>query len=152
MRALGFLSVFAAAALTAMGQNNTPETRKLSLEDCIRIASEHNLEVQVRKYDPQLANYALGGTYGAYDPEFQASMEHSFNQSPGGVDDQGRPYTGRELEGDSYRAGLGGVLPWGLNYSLGMGMSDQTISTPRSSRDRRATNHREHVLRYLDFQ
>jgi outer membrane protein TolC len=130
MRALGFLSVLVAATLVAMGQNTAPETRKLSLEDCIRTALEHNLEVQVRKYDPQLANYALGGTYGAYDPEFQLSMEHSFNQSPGGVDDQGRPYAGRELEGDSYRTGIGGVLPWGLNYSLGMGMSDQTISTP----------------------
>lgn len=130
MKVLGFLSVFVAATLTAMGQNTAPETRKLSLEDCIRTALEHNLEVQVRKYDPQLATYALGGTYGAYEPEFQASIEHSFNQSPGGVDAQGRPYTGRELESDNYRVGFGGMMPWGLNYSLGMGMSDQTISTP----------------------
>jgi len=130
MRALGFLSVLMAATLVAVGQNTARETRNLSLEECIRIALEHNLEVQVRKYDPQLANFALGGTYGAYDPELTASIEHSFNQSPGGIDSEGRPFAGRELEGDSYRAGLGGILPWGLNYSLGMGMTEQNTSTP----------------------
>ena len=133
MRALGFLSVLAAATLVAAdqsNQSNAPETRKLSLEECIRTALEHNLEVQVRKYDPELARYTLGGIYGAYDPDFQASVQHSLNQSPGGVDSQGRPYLGRELEGDTYRVGIGGLMPWGLSYSVGMGMTDQTITTP----------------------
>ena len=86
MRVFGFLSVIAAVTVAASGQDNVPEVRKLSLEDSIRLALEHNLEVQVRKFDPQLAQFTLGGTYGAYDPEFQASIQHSFNQSPGGID------------------------------------------------------------------
>lgn len=130
MKALGFLSVLAASALMALGQTNAPDARKLSLEDCIRIALEHNLEVKVRRYDPVLAQFTLGGSYGAYDPNFEASIEHNFNQSPGGIDAQGRLYAGRELESDNYRTGVGGVLPWGLSYSLGMGVSDQVISTP----------------------
>ena len=130
MRALGFLVVLVAATMAAPGQSNPPEARKLSLEDCIRIALEHNLEVQVRKYDPQLAQLNLAGTYGAYDPNFQASVQHNLNQSPGGVDSQGRPYAGRELDGDNYNVGFGGLMPWGLTYSVGMGMTDQTITTP----------------------
>jgi outer membrane protein TolC len=106
------------------------ETRRLSLEDCIRIALDHNLELQIRRLDPQIAGYTLSGNYGSYEPQIQLSATHSYNQSPGGVDAQGRQYAGRELESDNFRGGFGGLLPWGLSYSLGMGMTDQTITTP----------------------
>lgn len=129
MRVIAWLVVF--LAVHVFGATRTvAETRKLSLEDCIRLALEHNLDVQIRRLDPTIAGYSLSGLYGSYEPQIQMSATHSYNQSPGGVDAQGRQYAGRELEADNFRGGLGGVLPWGLSYSLGLGLTDQTITTP----------------------
>src|SRR5437899_4172670 len=112
MRILGMLALVLGSAVAASAQTNAPETRKLALADCIEIALHHNFDVQVTRYDPELDRYALLGSYGAYDPAFTFSGQHSFNRSPGGVDPQGREFGGTETEADSVSAGFSGYLPW----------------------------------------
>jgi outer membrane protein len=104
--------------------------RVMSLPDCIQVALEHNFTIKIARYNPQLARYNLWGSYGVYDPTFTASYEHDNNLSPGGIDAQGRSFTGVESESDNLDSGLAGRLPWGLNYSLGASASDQTGSRP----------------------
>ena len=104
--------------------------RWMSLEDCLEIALQHNLTIQIARYNPKIARYNLWGAYGAYDPTFTASVEHSYSLSPGGIDAQGRSYSGTESDTDTLRAGLSGLLPWGTTYSLGGSASDQTGSRP----------------------
>jgi outer membrane protein TolC len=87
--------------------------RVLSLQDCIKLALENNLDVQIRRLDPEIAGFRLRATYSSYDPEFSLSAQHSYELSPGGLDAQGRTYSGVESETDAYRAGLSGLLPWG---------------------------------------
>jgi outer membrane protein TolC len=100
----------------------------MSLRDCIEIALKHNFTIQIARYNPAIARYNLWGSYGVYDPNFTASVNHSYNLSPGGVDSQGRPFVGNEVEADTIRSGLSGFLPWGLTYNLGLNTSDQTTT------------------------
>jgi outer membrane protein TolC len=120
----------------AMGQAPAPAPRKLSLQDCIQLALEHNLQVQINRLDPDIARYQLASTYGAYDPALNLSGEHTYGLSPGGVDDEGRAFTGNETESDNFRAGLAGLTPWGLSYSLGGNMSDVYGTRPSTIIDR----------------
>jgi outer membrane protein TolC len=115
----------------ALAATNTPVAEHwMSLQDCIEVALKHNFTIQIARYNPQIARYNLWGSYGVYDPVFNASYEHSYNLSPGGVDEQGRPFSGVEADTDFLQSGLAGVLPWGTAYSLGVSASDQTGTRP----------------------
>lgn len=117
-------------ALTLGARAESPQTRALSLEDCIQIAIQHNLDVQIQRINPEIAHYTLGASYGNYDPIFGLSGDHSYNLSPGGVDAQGRPFNGQESETERFSSSLQGLLPWGLNYNLGGTMADRYGTLP----------------------
>jgi outer membrane protein TolC len=120
-----------ALAARAQSTNVETETRALTLEQSILIALQHNFDIQISRYDPQVARFTLSGSYGTYyDPVFSFSGEHDFDLSPGGVDAQGRPFAGREVDTDQFTTGIKGMLPWGLNYSIGGTASDQSGSSP----------------------
>lgn len=118
------------AVLTFSVRAESPQTRALSLEDCIQIALEHNFDVQIQRINPEIANFTLRATYGSYDPIFGLSGDHSYNLSPGGVDTQGRSFGGQESETDRFSSSLQGLLPWGLSYNLGGTMADRYGTQP----------------------
>ncbi len=114
---------------------NAQKPRELSLEECITIALQHNFSVRIARYNPDLARYALSASYGNYDPEFFFKGEHDYNLSPGGVDSQGRSFSGTETEADRFQSSIQGLLPWGLTYNLGTSVADQTGNRPSSTID-----------------
>jgi len=132
MKPVAFLlgTILTALTLTAPAQTPASQRRPLSLEECIRIALEHNYDIQISRLDPQLAGFTLSGSYGSYDPTLSFGATHDYNLSPGGRDDQNRVYLGTESETDNLTGGLNGLLPWGLNYSLGVRMSDRYGNAP----------------------
>src|SRR5262245_45925148 len=73
-------------ATTLTAQMERVHTRPLSLEECIRIALEHNLDIQITRLDPQLAGFTLSGSYGSYDPTLRFAARHTYELSPGGLD------------------------------------------------------------------
>lgn len=111
------------------------QVRMLSLQDCIQIALEHNFNVQISRLDPEVAGFQLKSSYAGYDPTFSLSARHSYDMSPGGLDSQGRTYSGTESETDSFGGSLGGLLPWGTRYSFGANLSDRTGTQPGSVTD-----------------
>jgi outer membrane protein TolC len=113
------------AAVTLGARAETTQSRSLSLEDCIQIAIQHNLDVQIVRTSPQIAQFTLSGSYGNYDPQFRLSGAHAYNLAPGGFDEQGRVFEGTESKIDSFGSGIGGLLPWGLSYDIGANMSDR---------------------------
>ena len=139
---LAGLCVFALAALAAdtveeqvrarQEERMKERDRVLSLEDCIKIALERNLDVQIVRLDPDIARFTLSGSYASYDPALSLSGRHSYELSPGGLDTQGRSYSGTESEIDSLSGSLGGLLPWGTRYSFGATLSDRTGNSPGS--------------------
>ncbi len=118
MRLFGILLVMAAAAFAAPAQTNAPaKVRQLSLQDCIQQALQHNLDLQIDRYDPQIALYSLQGSYGGYDPNFAFSGQHDHNEA-GTRLFEGFPIPGTQSDDDRFSSSLGGTLPWGMNYSL----------------------------------
>ena len=124
MRQIRILLALMALSVGALAQTNTPEVRTLSLEDCFQIALEHNLDVQIKRYNPEIARFTLKSAYGVYDPTFSASGAHEYSQSAGGLDEQNRPFAGTEADGNRVGAGFAGLLPWGLTYNLAGNVND----------------------------
>ena len=76
---------FSAAALAAAAQTNSPVRRRARWRwlDCIQQALAHNFDVQVQRYNPQIALYNLRGDYGGYDPLFNISGQHTWGTERG---------------------------------------------------------------------
>lgn len=91
--------------------------RQLSLQDCIQMTLQHNLELQIDRYNPQIAEFALKGAYAPYDPAAFFSGQHSHSKSGPGF--LGTNIIGGTLtDQDSFNTTLGGLLPWGTTYQL----------------------------------
>ena len=112
--ALGWLS----CGLAVRAQTNAV-SRSLSLHDCIALALEHNLSIQIDRYSPEIARYMLRGSRGIYDPAFTLSGNQLVVNVPAQFDAKkvgiGTAY---RLELTSFGPGLLGRLPWGLTYGL----------------------------------
>lgn len=131
---LGTLDVPSLSAQDAGTSTNTPVastgSQPLSLRECIHHALEHNFDIQIDRYNPRIAGYALSATYADYDPSLTLSGQHQFTSDVGGLDSQNRPYNGSESDIDTLSASLGGVLPTGLSYTLSGNVSDTTGTRP----------------------
>jgi len=119
MRLLRIWLVLAGASLAALAQTNAPEVRKLSLEDCIQNALQKNLDLQIARYAPPLANLDLQGAYAGYDLNFAITPQHSYSMAPGSFDPStGTVGVGRTMDANDVNGSLGGLAPWGLKYGL----------------------------------
>ncbi|HOA60889.1 MAG: TolC family protein [Verrucomicrobia bacterium] len=95
------------------------ESRPISLEECISLALEHNLDLQIERLNPLMRNLDLWGSYSAYDPTFTGRYNHRYNMGIGGYDTSINTVTlGTEDDTDSGSLGLGGLLPTGGRYEL----------------------------------
>jgi outer membrane protein TolC len=127
MRPFGILLVVAGAVCAAPAQtNNAAQVRQLSLQDCIQEALLHNLDVQIDRYGPQVALFTLRATYGGYDPTFNFSGQHDYNEAGTRLLAGGFSIPGSTSEDDSFSSSLGGVLPWGTTYSFQGNITDTT--------------------------
>src|SRR3984957_19073322 len=117
MKKIIAIFVFAAALSGVHGHTNQP-ARSLSLQDCVAEALKHNFDVQVARYTPQIDLYTLYGVYGAYDPIFNLSGQHQYSVQPGSLTDNQLLYPSSVGNQDIFSSTLGGVAPWGLQYSL----------------------------------
>src|SRR5206468_3354728 len=121
----GFCVSLIVVATTWGAESGPASTRALTLEECIQTALQHNFDVQIKRYTPEIARYNLSGSYGGYDPTYSFSGEHDYNQAPGGVDPQFGPFPGTLNESDRFNTGLQGLGPWGLSYNVGGNISDR---------------------------
>jgi outer membrane protein TolC len=124
MKRFSIITVFVLTALTSFAQTNAPAgaTRAMSLADCIQEAMQHNLDMQVQRYNPEISLYNLNANYGGYDPTFSFSGQHDYNDS-GATFQNGQRILGNELNSDSFSSSFNGTLPWGTIYDLGGNVS-----------------------------
>jgi outer membrane protein TolC len=117
---LAFVIALAGNAQTnSMTEAGGGAARAMSLEDCIQQALAHNYDVQIQRYNPQLARYVLEAAYDGYDPVFNISGQHNFDMAPSSYN----PYSIRatpnaKYDENSFTGGLNGLLPWGLQYKF----------------------------------
>ncbi len=124
MRAAMLLAVVLGGVVSAPGQSgeagsNAP-VRWLTLQQCIEMALNHNLDLQIQHVSTDIAQYDLSGAYGAYDPVLSFQGGSGFVSQPGDFSPHkfnlNEPY---ELQTEKGGASLGGQLPFGLSYDVG---------------------------------
>src|SRR5215471_12408639 len=106
------------APIPAPAQTNQANVRVLSLQDCIQLALQHNLDLQIDRYNPEFALFALKGSYGAYDPTFTFSGEHDHTDQGSTIVKGGLQNAPSTSDSDIFSTGLNGLTPWGLTYNL----------------------------------
>jgi len=126
MKFIGILSALFAvvSAVFAQTSTNAPAGRAMSLQDCIQAALAHNFDVQIQRINPQISLYDLNAAYSGYDPSFTASGQHNYSVSGGGLNQNLQPIPSSVSDENSFKTGLGGSLPFGLQYNLSGDASD----------------------------
>ena len=104
----------------------------ISLEQCIKIAIENNLNLRITSYQPRLATFSLDGAYSNYDPNFSVGLSDSHRVSKGRQNPL--EFTIPTSETDSFRHnyGLNGLLPTNTRYSIGLNGSETTGTSANS--------------------
>ena len=126
MKKIGASLIFFVAVSAGWAQTNQPIIRAMSLQECFAQALQHNLDVQVQRYEPEKSLLNLRAAYGGYDPTFNISGLHSYTVQPSGnVDQYQRPIPGTTSDRNSFNSGLSGSLPWGLQYDFSGNISEQ---------------------------
>ena len=107
----------------AMENSEPTETRQLSLQECIDLTLKNNIELQIARYNPEIARYNLKSAYGAWDPTASFSGQHQHSES-------GPSFLGTNIIGgtlsdvDSFSTYLSGVSPIGTTYRFFGNTSD----------------------------
>jgi outer membrane protein TolC len=105
---------------------NAVAPREMALQDCIQEALQHNLDVQIERYNPQISLYNLRAAYGGYDPLLSISGQHNYNVSPGGLaQNLTNTIPSSTSDENSFKSDIGGVLPSGLKYDFSGNISEQ---------------------------
>ena len=111
--------MLASLTVAALAQTNTPGARKVSLDDCIQSALEKNLDMRIARYNPPMALADLQAVYGGYNPTFKVDGSHSYTMNGTSYDlATGVRNLGGTIDKNVFDSSLGGLMPWGLNYSL----------------------------------
>ena len=119
MRRLRIWLALAGLSTVALAQTNAPvEVRKLSLQDAIQLALQHNLDLQIDRYNPQIALFNLNGDYSAFEPSFTASGEHDHSESGPRLLQGGFIIPGSASDNNSFSSSLSGITPIGTSYSI----------------------------------
>jgi outer membrane protein len=103
-----------AAAPTA----RTVPAREMSLDDCVREALQHNLDVQIERKAPQISLYNLRAARNVYDPILNVSGEHTRSVTGGGFLTNGLAVPFDRSDNNIFKSDIGGQLPWGMTYDF----------------------------------
>lgn len=127
--------------LTGTGANSVPPTsilgtnitvRPITLDEAIGMALQSNYDVQVARFNPDIAQFTLSGSYGVYEPTLNLGYDHTFSSSPGRLDPTGLRLPPTIFEQDQFSGsvspGLQGYLPSGLRYGMNANLQDQTFN------------------------
>src|ERR1017187_9524163 len=90
------------------------------------MALQHNLGLQLDRYDPVFSLYALRGDYGVYDPSLFLSGQQNHNEAGSQLLGGGFFVPGSTTDDTSFNGSLGGQTPWGMTYNLQGNASDTT--------------------------
>src|SRR5882762_122672 len=152
------LALALASPFLVVGQSNPPATRTrlLSLEECIEMALNRNLDLQIQRASFDVARFDLSGSYGVYSPLLSFSAHRDFVSQPSDFDPKKPGGDNRyQLWTESAGPSLIGKLPLGLSYDINAEAGRKDARTELISGIRRTNNFfadtgltlRQHLLR-----
>lgn len=128
------IAVCAAVIAAAQAGSSPTPPRSLSLQDCIKLALAHNLDVRIERLTASIAGFSLGAAYGAYDPTLSISARHDYVSQPSDFDPQKfNPDFPYQLTSDTLGSALTGLTPIGLNYNFTSRAGTKSANTDFSS-------------------
>jgi outer membrane protein TolC len=93
---------------------------RLTLDDAVRLALANNRSIKVDTYTRAIARANLLAAYGQFDPALNFSRSYSESYTPTLTSSSaGYVPPSSLVQTDNYSLALEGIMPWGLQYSLG---------------------------------
>jgi outer membrane protein TolC len=111
----------ASVLLACLLQSSAQESgERISLRDCVVQSLVNNRTLQIERLNVPIARFTLSSAYGYYDPVLFTHFRKENSTDIGGYDpaDFSRDTT-YDADSEVGSAGLTGVLPMGMSYSLG---------------------------------
>ncbi len=120
MRTRLFFSLVALTlATTALAQTAATATQRITLAECIELALQRNLDIQIRRLQPTIDLYNLDSARGFYDLTVNLNAVQRFNASPGSADPASRLFNvPNEVYTESYGPSLTQQLNTGGRVTL----------------------------------
>ncbi len=95
-----------------------PQSKPVSLEECLQMALQKNLDIRIAQYSPQVGALSVSSAGAYYDPNFTTGAQQGYRKSEGfaGVG-QFNPGS-NESWNERYDTGISGYVPTGMTYNL----------------------------------
>jgi len=92
----------------ARAEESVPAARSLTMRQCIELALDANLDMQIERINPDIQRWRIAREQGAFDPALIGGVRYEENSSPLGYDEERLDANG----------GVRGRLPTGTEYGL----------------------------------
>lgn len=90
--------------------------KELTLQDTIKLALENNLDLQIDKFNPEVADTLIAYQKGLFAPTFSSTLQNASQKSPSSSDLAGAPaLSNKDL---AYNFGVNYLTTFGTNISL----------------------------------
>jgi outer membrane protein TolC len=113
----------------ALGETAPPPQRTITLEECVQLALQHNLDIQIQRYNPQIALFNLRSMYGSYNPSLSLGFSEGNSQQLPGYNPLYGSYPGATDQNENFSAGVSGLLPWGTSYEVGANLGNTDFAS-----------------------
>lgn len=110
-------TIVAGTPLPAAAQ--APQVRRLTADDAVRLALEHNLGLQAARVDPRVQDLNVAAARGAWAPTFTSTLQSASTNSPNNSFLSGAPGDSISDARVNTNVGLAQSLRWGGSYSVG---------------------------------
>ena len=115
------------AGSSGLSETASDTGARLTLSECVERALEHNLDIRIRRIQPDIDLFNLATARGAFDPAFTLSATKNFRASPGSSDPNSTRFgLGSDTDTESYGPGIAGRLPYGTQYRLNGNLNRQS--------------------------
>jgi outer membrane protein TolC len=116
--------LFAGLALTASARDGgPPEEIRLSLKECVHLALNHNLDIEISRYQPWIDDQGLRAAFGAFDHVLYADASSGRNRLTARDLFAGVPTL--STDDSTFRTGLRRTIPAGMTYDLSFAVDRQ---------------------------
>ncbi|HEV8395516.1 MAG TPA: TolC family protein [Vicinamibacterales bacterium] len=105
------------------------QTRRLTIEEAVKLALEHNLGIQIARYDPRAQDLTVASAKAAWAPSFTNTFQKNSQDSPNNNFLAGSLGGKTSQAAFSNSAGLQQNTPWGGNYSASWDGSRSTTNS-----------------------
>ena len=97
----------------------SPQTRRLTSDEAVRLALENNLGIRVARIDPQIQDLNIVNAKTGWTPNFSTTFSSNSNDAPNQNFLAGAQGTKTSSDQVLSNIGVNQVLPWGGTYEVG---------------------------------